>query len=163
MGGGDSTSGVRIIRAGAADVARLAPLFRAYLRFYGRTPGLSAPEEFLRARLRSMDSLIFLAEIGGRAIGFAQLYPSFDSIELDKILILHDLFVEPDARRRGVARGLMEAVRQYGETVGACGIGLATAIDNDGAQALYEQLGYVRDERFLHYFLTLSDGARDAR
>jgi GNAT superfamily N-acetyltransferase len=157
------SSALRIIEAVPGDASRLAVLFDEYRRFYGRPSEPEAAGRFLRRRLERGESVILIADLAGRPAGFAQLYPSFDSIELDKILILHDLFVEPDARRRGVARGLLEAVRQYGETVGACGVGLATAIDNYGAQALYEQLGYVRDERFLHYFLTLSDGVRDAR
>ena len=149
------TSGLRVSRAGEGDLARLAPLFHAYLRFYGREPEPPAPEEFLRARLQAKESVIFLAEIGDRAVGFVQLYPSFDSVELGNVWILHDLYVEPDARRRGVARALMTAARSLAESTGACGISLSTGVDNREAQALYEQLGYVRDERFHHYFCPL--------
>jgi ribosomal protein S18 acetylase RimI-like enzyme len=154
-------SPIRIIEAVPGDAPRLTGLFDGYRRFYGRPTESEAAGRFLRRRLERGESVIFVADLAGSPAGFAQIYPSFDSIELDKVLILHDLFVEPGARRCGVARALMEAVRQYGETVGACGISLATAIDNDRAQALYEQLGYQRDERFLHYFLALSGGGRD--
>ncbi len=155
------TSQVRITEALPGDATRLAGLFDDYRRFYGRPSDPEAAGRFLRRRLERGESVIFMADLEGSLAGFAQLYPSYDSIELDKILILHDLFVEPEARRRGVARALMEAARRHGETVGACGISLATAVDNHRAQALYEQLGYVRDERFLHYFLKLSGGGRD--
>lgn len=154
------TSGPRVSRAGVADLARLAPLFHEYLRFYGRQPEPPAPQAFLHARLQATESVIFLAEIGDRAVGFVQLYPSFDSVDLGNIWILHDLYVAPDARRQGVARHLMTAARSLAEATGACGISLSTAVDNRTAQALYEQLGYIRDQRFHHYFLPLAPSDR---
>lgn len=147
---------VRVTEAVPEDAGKLARLFDEYRRFYGRPADLAAAESFLRGRLERGESVILTAYSGPNPVGFVQLYPSFDSVELRKILILHDLFVETGARGHGVASELMEVARQYAESIGACGISLATAIDNHKAQALYEKLGYVRDDRFLHYFLALS-------
>jgi ribosomal protein S18 acetylase RimI-like enzyme len=146
---------LRIRRAHPADAGRLAPLFEAYRGFYGRDTEVAAAGAFIRDRLQQKESVIFLAESGDRLVGFVQLYPSFDSVEIGSIWILHDLFVTPEARRKGAALGLMAAARRLAESTGACGISLATAMDNTGAQALYEGLGYIRDHRFYHYFLTL--------
>ena len=50
----------------------------------------------------------------------------------------------------------MNAARAYAEQNGACGLQLETAKDNFAGQALYEKLGYVRDEVFYTYWLGLN-------
>ncbi|MNT79768.1 hypothetical protein D3C72_2191450 [compost metagenome] len=50
----------------------------------------------------------------------------------------------------------MNAARALAETTGACGIQLETAKTNLAGQALYERLGYVRDEVFFTYWLSLA-------
>jgi ribosomal protein S18 acetylase RimI-like enzyme len=148
---------VQINRAVLADVDRIAPLFDAYRCFYGRSSDLDAARAFLHDRQGSGESTIYLAEIDGRPAGFVQLYPSFDSVDAHPIWILHDLFVDPGYRGRGIGRLLMSAARHLAEDSGAAGLSLATATDNHVAQGLYESLGYRRDSRFYHYFLAIRD------
>jgi GNAT superfamily N-acetyltransferase len=45
----------------------------------------------------------------GRLEAVAQLYPSFSSGAMARIFILNDLFVAPEARRRGAGSALLEA------------------------------------------------------
>lgn len=52
--------------------------------------------------------------------------------------------VPPDARRRGVARALMTAALGVARQMGATEAFLEVAVDNGGAAALYEGLGYRR-------------------
>lgn len=144
---------VSIRRATQRDAELIAPLFDAYRRFYERASDVALAGEFLRQRLSHGESVVFIAESGGVPLGFVQLYPSFDSVECSAVWILHDLFVEPEGRGRGVGRALMEAARRLALETGATGLSLATASDNLVAQGLYEGLGYRRDERFFHYFL----------
>lgn len=146
---------VSIRRAGPADAARVGELFDAYRQFYGRPADPVTAGKFLRQRLDRDESVLLVAETATSAVGFLQLYPSFDSVEAAPVWILHDLFVTPAFRRRGVGRLLMDAARELAESTGACGLSLATAVDNLAAQALYEGLGYKRDRRFLHYFLSV--------
>ena len=49
----------------------------------------------------------------------------------------------------------MKAARAHAEASGACGLQLETANTNLAAQRLYERLGYVRDEQFFTYWLSL--------
>jgi ribosomal protein S18 acetylase RimI-like enzyme len=79
-----------------------------------------------------------------------------------RALILNDLYVTEPYRRRGVARQLMEGARAFAEISGAVSLSLETARDNAKARALYESLGYVRDEVFLTYALGVSV-SRDSR
>ncbi|HEX6017774.1 MAG TPA: GNAT family N-acetyltransferase, partial [Burkholderiaceae bacterium] len=98
-----------------ADPARpaLAALLDLYRRFQGQPRDLQAARTFLRARFERGESIVFLARDAARAVGFAQLYPSFSSVALKRVLILNDLFVDPAARRRQVASELLRAAEAH--------------------------------------------------
>ncbi len=138
-------------RAGDGDVATVLPLFLAYLRFYGVPADADRASDFLQARIARGESAVFVAEDGGEALGFAQLYPGFSSLEQRRQWVLEDLYVVPDARRRGVGAALLGAAERLGRDTGAIRLTLATAIDNRTAQALYESHGWRRDDAFYVY------------
>ncbi len=142
-------------RLDANGVEDLLPLFLDYLRFYERPIDAEATRAFLRARLEREESVVFLARAADGPVGFVQLYPAFASLSLAPSWILNDLYVAKDARGRGVAKTLMQAARELAEGNGAAEIFLQTARDNAPAQALYEGLGYRRDDQFLVYTLSL--------
>jgi GNAT superfamily N-acetyltransferase len=131
------------------------PLFDTYRQFYRQPSDPSRAEQFLGERLGHDESVIFLALEGATALGFVQLYPSFWSVAACRSWILNDLFVRPDSRGAGVGRALLERARAHAESTGAGGMSLATQRSNLTAQRLYEALGWVRDQEFLHYELEL--------
>ena len=140
-----------IIRTTLDDTETLASLFDAYRQFYGQRPDLEGAERFVSERLEQGDSVIFLALKAGDGCGFTQLYPTFSSVAMRPIWILNDLFVAPEARRLGVGRSLMQTATDFATENGAKRIVLATAVDNRAAQALYEQIGWGRNDAFIHY------------
>lgn len=144
-------------RATLADLDAVAPLFDAYRVFYRQASDLDGARAFLRDRFERRESEIFLARdaTGEQALGFSQLYPSFSSVSARRTWILNDLFVAPEARKRGVARALMAAAREFGRASGALRLSLETANDNRAAQALYESLGYQNNAGMRHYSLQL--------
>ena len=144
-------------RAGLADVDAVAPLFDAYRQFYHRPADLPGARAFLAERLAQEESVIFLAESGGRPVGFVQLYPVFSSTAArpGRLWLLNDLYVAPDARAGGVGQALVRRARALAEETGACGLELVTARTNAAAQRLYEALGWHRDDEFLRYELGL--------
>jgi GNAT superfamily N-acetyltransferase len=91
----------------------------------------------------------------GTPLGFVQLYAFFASLALRPAWLLSDLYVCERVRRQGVGAALMNAARAHAEATGACGLQLETAKSNLPGQALYERLGYVRDEAFYTYWLSL--------
>lgn len=151
---------ISIVRADLHHLSILTPLFDAYRVFYQQVSDLHLAENFLRERIEAKQSVIFLAlstteESGSgleTGLGFVQLYPSFSSVSAQRLWILNDLFVEAQARRRGVAQALMNTARDFAAKDGAKGLFLETANDNHGAQALYESLGYRRNTEY-YYFL----------
>lgn len=142
-------------RATLADLPRLVPLFDAYRQFYGQPFDPGRAERFLRERLAGNESVIYLAEENGSALGFVQLYPSFWSVAACRSWILNDLFVSPEHRRTGTGKALMGRALAHAKETGAGGLSLATHCTNLTAQRLYESLGWQRDEEFFHYEMEL--------
>jgi ribosomal protein S18 acetylase RimI-like enzyme len=150
---------LRIVRGNVRHSALAAPLFDAYRQFYKKKADLRAARDFLSRRLKNEESLLFLAfSEGGRhakPVGLVHLYPTFSSLTLRRQWILSDLFVIPEARRKGVGEALMNRARQLAEETDADALLLETATDNFTAQKLYERLGYRRDQEFYRYALTI--------
>ncbi|MDO3675946.1 GNAT family N-acetyltransferase [Paenibacillus ehimensis] len=148
-----------VCQAGHGDIEALMPLFDAYRQFYRQPSDLERAERFLRDNLERQQSVIFFAYTGDRSrpIGFTQLYPTLSSIATKRVWTLNDLFVHPDARKQGVGQALMKAAEAHARATQAKGLQLSTAVDNVTAQRLYEAMGYVRDDAFLHYYLRLED------
>ena len=147
-----------IIRAGTTDIDNMLPLFSAYRQFYCRVSDTTSERRYLESRLQNDQAVIFIACEDGSTLpvhGFVLLYPSFDSVELGAIWVLHDLFVSTDHRKCGVGRLLMEAAHDFCRASGAVRVDLTTAISNVTAQPLYESMGYERDKTFYSYSLTL--------
>lgn len=148
---------IRARPAAAADLDRLTELFDAYRVFYQQRSDRPRARAFIEARLDQRDAVILLAETEAGAVGFTQLFPSFSSVATGRIWILNDLYVAPQARRGGVAAALLEAARAHALETGAVRLVLETSPDNRAAQALYEKLGWLRDEAW-HYRLELTAG-----
>lgn len=146
-----------IRQAGPADVDLVAPLFDAYRQFYEQPSDLPLARAFIAERLARAESVIFLAERGGRAVGFVQLYPVFSSTTARprRLWLLNDLYVAPEARQGGAGRALMARARRLAEETDASGLELVTARTNTIGQRLYESEGYRRDDAFLRYELGL--------
>ena len=139
------------------DLDHLQPLFSAYLEHFEVAKPVAQVREFLHLRLPQTDSRILIAvEQNAEVQGFAQIYPLFDSLALRPLWLLSDLFVLPQARRRGIARRLLRAAHLHALASGASAMRLDTARSNHAAQALYESLGYVRDGVCYCYWLDLS-------
>jgi GNAT superfamily N-acetyltransferase len=142
--------------AGLPDLDKIVPLFDGYRQFYGRASDEVLARSFLQERIAKKESVIFLAEIEGRGVGFVQLYPSFTSTGATRIWILNDLFVAPDRRGSGIAGMLLGAAATFAKETAAARLSLATNVTNHAAQALYERHGWKKDTEFLHYHLTMA-------
>ena len=150
-----SGGAVFVRQATVADIDHLVPLFDGYRQFYRQASEQDRIRRFLLDRFEHNQSVIFLAEVGGVAVGFTQLYPSFSSGALARIYVLNDLFVDPSARRVGVGAALLGAAADYGRRLGALRLVLSTELTNTSAQALYEKLGWKRHTDFYTYLLGL--------
>jgi GNAT superfamily N-acetyltransferase len=146
---------ITIRQAVLADLDVVAGLFDGYRQFYDQVGDLVAARNFLRARFEHGQSVVLLAESNGQAVGFTQLYPSFSSVSMARVFQLNDLFVAPTARRLGVGVALLKAAADHARQMGAVRLSLTTNVQNLPAQALYESMGWTRDQKFYAYHLAL--------
>jgi len=138
-----------------ADLDTLATLLDEYREFYRKSSDVAGAKAFLAGRFNHGESVIFVAEREGQAVGFTQLYPSFSSTAMARIFILNDLFVVESARRLGVGAALLEAAVGYARSMNAVRVSLNTDVQNTGAQAVYEAEGWERDRQFYAYHFYL--------
>lgn len=146
-----------IRRATLDDLDALTPLFDAYRGFYEQRSEPELARDFLQARLQRGESVIFLGHVDNAPAGFTQLYPMFSSVHATRVWILNDLFVAPEARRHGVAQGLLQAAADFARTDGAARLELETTPDNLTAQALYRAQGWQAFDDTLRFRLPLVD------
>jgi len=145
----------KVIRAYRDQLRQVATLLDAYREFYKQPADHQGVKAFLQERFARAETVIFLALVDDEPVGFVQLYPTYDTITLKQIWILHDLFVIPSARQKGIAKSLLERARRLAEETHAKGLILETAVSNDAAQKLYEKLGWKRESDYYRYYLHL--------
>ena len=125
----------------AADREAWLPLWRGYQRFY-ETPIDDEVTALTWSRLADPQGPIqgFAAIDEGRLIGIAHYLFHPSSWTLADYCYLQDLFVAEEARGRGAARALIEAVASAAETAGAARLYWLTHESNTAARTLYDRI-----------------------
>jgi GNAT superfamily N-acetyltransferase len=144
---------VTIGRVTEADLGELLPLMRAYCDFYAVAPSDEALLGLSRALIADpeREGVQLLAGDGG-SVGFATIFWSWATTSAERIGVMNDLFVAPEARGKGVAEALIEACRAECAAHGAGKLTWQTAPDNATAMKLYDRIGAVR-EQWVDYWL----------
>lgn len=143
---------VQIRRATEQDIEQLTGLVEQYRAFYKQEPS-DRTRPYLLDRLAKNESVIFVAQIDNKLVGFTQCYPTFSTVSLSSVWLLNDLFVDPNYRGQKIADELMQVAEKAAKEAGASRIWLRTAHTNLPAQALYEGRGWAQDEVFRRYDL----------
>ena len=129
--------------------ALLVRVHHAFDRDRFMEPGAYVEEgyaAFLGERLDDPDTVVYVAQREERVVGYvyAGIEPRSWKELRDRAGFLHDVVVEPDVRRQGIARRLVEAAAAWLESAGAPRLMLWTAEKNAAAQMFFEQLGFRR-------------------
>jgi GNAT superfamily N-acetyltransferase len=147
--------GVQIRSARMDEIEEMLPLIRAYCEFYETEPY----DEGLRRMFETLitdpsQGAVFIARDAGRAVGFATLDWKWSSLKAARIGYLEDLFVDPEARGRGIADALIEVCAERCRELGMPTMAWQTAPDNHRAQQVYNRTG-AEAETYLEYDLKL--------
>ncbi|MDC0056725.1 GNAT family N-acetyltransferase [Alphaproteobacteria bacterium] len=143
---------IKTIKAEQKHIKEVGILFDLYRQFYKYESNLIESTNYIKDRINNNESTIFISiSDTDEATGFVQLYETFGSLDLGKIIILYDLYVKEDHRKNNIGRQLMIKSHEYAKKINAKRIQLSTAIDNYIGQSLYESLGYVKDDDFYTY------------
>ena len=143
---------MNIHQATINDLDSLTELFDFYRIFYKQASDLEGAREFLEERLSKNESVIFIAYEDGKPVGFTQLFPSFSSVSMQKSFVLNDLYVKETARRKGVAKELINRAIALAKETNAKGILLETGKENVIAQKLYEMIGFTKESNYYYYY-----------
>lgn len=95
-------------------------------------------EAFLRM-IEKEDTEYFVAEEDGRLLGGCGLLLIAGEGNITNVV------VAPEARRRGVATGLLNFLMETGDRAGLCAYTLEVRVSNTSAIALYEKMGFVSE------------------
>jgi GNAT superfamily N-acetyltransferase len=147
--------GVEIRPARTEEIEEMMPLIRAYCEFYETEPN----DEGIRTMFETLitdpsEGAVFIARVDGKAVGFATLDWKWSSLKGAKIGYLEDLFVDPDARGKGIADALIELCAGRCRELGMPAMSWQTAPDNHRAQQVYNRTGAEADT-YLEYDLEL--------
>ena len=151
MGG----AAVVVRRAEERDLPRLGELAGALVRFHHAADPrrfllVEGVEEgyarWLGSELRRDRAIVVAAELDGRVIGYG--YATLEGRDWGSLLDdhgeIHDVIVEPGARRSGAGRALLRALCEELSARGAPRIVLYTMTSNEPAQRLFESEGFGR-------------------
>jgi ribosomal-protein-alanine N-acetyltransferase len=115
----------------ALDQICFAPPFRFSMR---------AMRQFAESR----NALTVIAECDGRAEIAGFCIAHVEDSGKRRVAYIVTLDVAPEQRRRGLAQAMMGAVEQQARGAGCEAMELHVSVENEGAIAFYERLGYVR-------------------
>ena len=142
--------------ATADDVPAVLPLVRQLCdlhqqhdpeRFKVRPDVIERYAQWLPQRASDPRSVFLVAELDeapGVVVGFAvcTIEPEVPIFWIPEAGWLHDIFVEPRARRHGVARALVRKVCERFQALGVKQVRLHTGVFNDAARAVFAAEGF---------------------
>jgi len=119
------------------------------LNMYMADPMGDSPQLNKLQQLRLVDglanhpsSLVLFEIFDEKIVGFATCFINFSTFKVKPYLNIHDFFVHPDYRGKGLAKKLMEELISISEERKYCKINLEVREDNRVAQGLYRSMGF---------------------
>lgn len=140
--GGGRRIRVEISTATEADVEVISVILGEVEAYYGGAPTPVNPGQIRAALFGDRPAAtVLLARDSGLVVGMASYSLVWPAAGADTSLYLKELYVRESARRRGVARALMAALRKEAGALGCSRIDWTADLDNPPALALYAALG----------------------
>ena len=92
---------------------------------------------------------VLLAEVDGRIAGFAELSvrPYAEDCDTDRVAYLEGWYVDPEGRRQGVGRALVEAAEAWAEGLGCSEFASDALLENTASAAAHRALGFAETEQ----------------
>ncbi|MBV9216658.1 MAG: GNAT family N-acetyltransferase [Acidobacteria bacterium] len=135
-------------KADAAQIAKFAvALFELHAgwnpRRFTQIATVEGAEKFYSDRTESGSVLV--AEIDNESVGFAyfEYEPTLYAELATRVAWLHDIYVDPVARRTGAGGALINGVRDAVASLGANKVLLSVAVQNEEGRRFFERNGFV--------------------
>lgn len=136
----------RIRDATPDDAETVARMANAFNRSLGQGSGRAMTAEGVVADLLARPDLgVRIAERGGRPLGYTLWTAAYETAHAARGLYMTDLWVEPEARRQGVARALVADLARRARDGGGVYVWWIVHPGNAGANAAYDRLTDFRE------------------
>lgn len=105
-------------------------------------------DAFLSGRRTHTLSVLVAENRAGDVVGFAEISirPYAEGCRTNHVAFLEGWYVEPDVRRSGVGRALVEAAEAWGRERGCTEFASDTALDNEASAAAHKAVGFAEVE-----------------
>ena len=144
---------VRVRPARLADHAALTELEAiAWSAESGFPSTMAADRDATFFDARNPPEAFLIAELDGRVAGYIRLKPPTKLPENAHVIQVQGLAVHPDARRHGVAAGLLDGAEEMLRERGTRKLTLRVLSTNEAAIRLYERHGFAREGTLLEEF-----------
>lgn len=137
------------------DLPKIVPIFDSYREYFKQQKNPLKVESFLFEKFVHLESVIFIAEQESEVIGFAQLYPIFSSLCLERVWLLNDFYISEEYRNNGIGKQLFAKVKEFTLLTKSKGIELSVEHTNRKAWQFWEKQGFRIDDEFRFYFYKL--------
>jgi ribosomal protein S18 acetylase RimI-like enzyme len=137
------------------DLPKIVPIFDSYREYFKQQKNPLKVESFLFEKFVHLESVIFIAEQESEVIGFAQLYPIFSSLSLERVCLLNDFYISEEYRNNGIGKQLFAKVKEFTLLTKSKGIELSVEHTNRKAWQFWEKQGFRIDDEFRFYFYKL--------
>lgn len=131
--------------AGPGDAARIAEMANALAAVTYGSPGVMTAAKVCDDLLGRTDLGLIVAELAGRAEGYALYTAAYETAFAAKGLYLSDLYVAAPHRQAGVARALIREIARRAAAGGAGFVWWVSGPKNAAANAAYDRWGASRD------------------
>ena len=104
--------------------------------------------------MKSPEAVVFLGEVDGQAIGFAQCQLRHDYVEgteTSPVGYLEGIYVRDDLRGRGGAKALLKACESWAASWGCTEFASDCELDNTGSLAFHLKMGFEEASRNIHF------------
>jgi ribosomal protein S18 acetylase RimI-like enzyme len=137
---------------------------RAFVRELGRATAMSSVSAVREGRAAEVlvaferlltfaynrDHVVLIGELAGKPAGFLlMVYDIPDEVTLTEQAFIAYTAVEPEARRSGVARALLEEAERQARAAGRGYLSLMVTEDNLAARALYDGAAFATERRMM--------------
>lgn len=141
-----------------ADVEQLATLMRGLASFERYLDDFEVGCSDLIERglsERPQFRALVAAQGAGKILGMAVYHIVPFTYDLTPEMILKELFVEENARGRGIGEALMDRLRKDAKVIGCKRIKWLVLHDNDRAKSFYSRMGGWKDAKWENWVMTL--------
>jgi ribosomal protein S18 acetylase RimI-like enzyme len=103
-----------------------------------------ARRNLIRGLQEHPTSLVFLTFQNSEPCGIATCFRGFSTFAAMPLINIHDLYIDPRMRSRGIGRMLLDTIEKEAKLTGCCKLTLEVQQSNSRARQVYSNFGFAQ-------------------